>query len=193
MPSHRVQTKELSLVIGDNAANGNHKAGYNGIWDLRSVHDEEPFFVPPYCGMNFEFIAPKAIEDPTEPKDHPTQLSIEGAEVVLHQGPTPTHAVEGRTWGWRERACPFTDEERYEDVIRDRGLERVATIGRSRVTLFKLQDCFDVLAEIFDAGKDGFPPCSGCTIRPRQMDRTVASDWDHANSCLAAESPAQHY
>ena len=101
--------------------------------------------------------------------------------------------VEGRTWGWRERACPFTDEERYEDVIRDRGLERVATIGRSRVTLFKLQDCFDVLAEIFDAGKDGFPPCSGCTIRPRQVDRTVASDWDHANSCLAAESPAQHY
>ena len=94
MPSHRVQTKELSLVIGDNAANGNHKAGYNGIWDLRSVHDEEPFFVPPYCGMNFEFIAPKAIEDPTEPKDHPTQLSVEGAEVVLHQGPTPTHAVE---------------------------------------------------------------------------------------------------
>jgi len=94
LPSHRVQTEELSLVIGDNAADGDHQAGYNGIWDLRSVHDEAPFFVPPYCGMNFEFIAPKAREDPTEPKDHPTQLSIEGDEVVLHQGSTPTHAVE---------------------------------------------------------------------------------------------------
>lgn len=56
---HRLQTEELSLVVGDNTAHQDHQAGYNGIWDIRSVHDKTPFFVPNYCGMNFEFIAPK--------------------------------------------------------------------------------------------------------------------------------------
>jgi hypothetical protein len=116
-------------------------------------------------------------------------VRTEAYPVRLPDGRT----VEGRTWGWRERACPFTDEERNEDVIRARGLERVEMIGQSRVTLFKLQDCFDILAEIFDAGKDGFPPCSSCAIRPRQVERTVASDWDAASQCLKADSPAHHY
>ena len=116
-------------------------------------------------------------------------VRTEAYPVRLPDGRT----VEGRTWGWRERACPFTDKERYEDVIRARGLERVEMIGQSRVTLFKLQDCFDILAEIFDAGKDGFPPCSSCAIRPRQVERTVASDWDAARHRLTADSPAHDY
>ena len=89
-----LQTDELSLVIGDNTAYREHQPGYNGIWDLRSIHDSTPFFVPGYCGMNFEFIAPKSALDPLEPKDHSTQLRVEGEDLVLHQTPTPTHRVE---------------------------------------------------------------------------------------------------
>ena len=91
-----MQTAELSLIIGDNSAHQNHEAGYNGIWDITSIHDDQPLFVPQYCGMNFEFIAPKSAHDPLEPKDHPTQLLIDDAQhqVTLHQTPTPTHQVE---------------------------------------------------------------------------------------------------
>ena len=42
---HRLQTEELTVVIGDNVEHEEHKAGYNGIWELSSVHDEQPFYV----------------------------------------------------------------------------------------------------------------------------------------------------
>lgn len=101
--------------------------------------------------------------------------------------------VEGRTWAWRNGRCPFTDEARYHDVIEARGLQREVMIGRSRVILFRLRDCFTVIAEILREGKDGLPPCSGCAIRPRQISRTVASDWDPEHQCLVADSAARHY
>ena len=94
--SHRITTEELTVVIGDNSEEEEHMAGYNGLWHLSSIHDEDPLFPPRYCGMNFEFIAPKSIEDDIEPKDHPTEVEVDepGAQVTLHQSPTPTHKVE---------------------------------------------------------------------------------------------------
>lgn len=50
--------------------------------------------------------------------------------------------VAGRTWGWRTAGCPINDTGRYGEQMRARGLERVATIGSCRATLFRLQDCF---------------------------------------------------
>ena len=93
---HQLQTEELSLIVGDNSAHEHHLSGYNGIWQITSIHDRDPLFVPPYCGMNFEFIAPMSPTDPTEPKNHATDLRVEeaGREVTLHQPPTPTHHVE---------------------------------------------------------------------------------------------------
>ena len=83
-------------MVGDNSEHDGHQSGYNGLWHLSSVHDPSPFFLPRYCGMNFEFIAPKSQDDPVEPKDHPTELVVDApeTEVTLHQSPTPTHQVE---------------------------------------------------------------------------------------------------
>lgn len=101
--------------------------------------------------------------------------------------------VEGRTWGWRERFCPFTDEGRYYEEMPKLGLQREAWVGSSRFILFRLRDCFDVVAEILRNGKDGFPPCSRCPIRPRQVAAVVPSDWDAHRQCVEPGSAAWHY
>ena len=117
-----------------------------------------------------------------------------GVRTEAYPVRTPEGAmVEGRTWAWREKNCPFTDQGRYHEVIQARGLQQEVLIGQSRVLLFRLRDCFAVLAEILREGKDGFPPCSGCAIRPRQVARTVPSDWDQARQCLVADSAARNY
>jgi aminoglycoside 3-N-acetyltransferase len=86
--------------------------------------------------------------------------------------------VPGRTWGWRNAACPFTDNNRYGRLMRERGLDHVKKIGACVATCFRLRDCFEVIAEVLRAGMDGYPPCSGCAIRPRVVAATVESDWD---------------
>ena len=101
--------------------------------------------------------------------------------------------VESRTWGWREKSCPFTDEGRYHEVLQARGLQQEVLIGQSRVILFRLRDCFEVIAEILRQGKDGFPPCTGCAIRPRQVAQTVPSDWDAEGQYLLPDAAAQDY
>ena len=122
MHHHALQTDELWLVIGDNTAYAHHTAGYNGIWQITSTHDRDPLFVPRYCGMNFEFIAPMAQGNPTEPKGHPTQLIVDedAAQVTLHQTPTPTHHVE--SWMTYRTAGPahvdWTFRYQLHDVAR---------------------------------------------------------------------------
>ena len=46
------QAGDLTAVIGDNAAAGAHRAGYNGVWSL--THRTEPtnLFVPAVAGLN---------------------------------------------------------------------------------------------------------------------------------------------
>jgi aminoglycoside 3-N-acetyltransferase len=99
--------------------------------------------------------------------------------------------VLGRTWGWRERSCPFTDGDRYAD--RMAASQKTVTIGNALCTLYRLHDCFEVVSEILDQGRDGFPPCARCPIRPRQVRQTVASDWDSARKCLLSGSVALTY
>jgi hypothetical protein len=77
--------------------------------------------------------------------------------------------------------------------MRARGLERQSMIGNCQATLFSLQDCFGVVAEMLRHGKDGFPPCSGCRIRPRVGAQTVPSDWDDARQTLLPDSVAWTY
>ena len=116
--------------------------------------------------------------------------------------------VLGRTWGWRNGACPFTDQNRYGAIMAERGLLRQMVIGAHSdpdaqsvriadtgctATLFKLQDCFEVVAELLRDGGWSFPPCSGCPIRPRVNTRTVESDWDEVTQTLKPESVAWGY
>ncbi len=101
--------------------------------------------------------------------------------------------VEGRTWSWRNKACPITDEGRYHRFMFERSLHRQVKIGNATVTLFKLQDCYDVIAPLLEHGCEGFPPCSQCPIRHLVSEHTVESDWDMARSCLKSDSPALRY
>ena len=98
--------------------------------------------------------------------------------------------VKVRAWGWRRQPCPITDQSRYVPEMAARGLERVGIIGRSRVTLFKLQDCVNLVTELLGSGMDGFPPCRQCPNRPADNPRYVSSDWDNESGCLLPDSEA---
>jgi aminoglycoside 3-N-acetyltransferase len=113
----------------------------------------------------------------------------EAYDVVLPDG----RRVSGRTWGWRAQTCPLDDESRYRDEMENRGLQRVSQIGACQATLFRLSDCYAVVAEMLEQGKDGFPPCSACAIRPRQVAQTVPADWDSQNQRPLDGSTAWEY
>jgi aminoglycoside N3'-acetyltransferase len=111
----------------------------------------------------------------------------EAYPIVLPDG----RRVMGWTWGWREQSCPFTDRNRYADEMAP--LQRSTKIGDSQIIFYRLQDCYRVVANILAHGKDGFPPCQGCPIRPRQVSQTVPSDWDVLRGTLHPDSEALTY
>jgi aminoglycoside 3-N-acetyltransferase len=111
----------------------------------------------------------------------------EAYPVMLPDG----RRVTGRTWGWREHSCPFTDSNRYADEMS--AFQRSTQIGGSQATFYHLQDCYNVVAHILSHGKSGFPPCSGCPIRPRRVAQTVPSDWDADLGILHPESQSLTY
>jgi aminoglycoside 3-N-acetyltransferase len=113
----------------------------------------------------------------------------EAYHVMLPDGRT----VLGRTWGWRERSCLLTDHTAYAAEMAARGLHREVQIGESQVRLFRLRDCFDVIAALLRQGNGDAPPCSRCPIRPRRVPQTVASDWDASRQCLLPDSVAWEY
>ena len=53
---------DLTAVIGDNAADGNHRAGYNGLWSLTHTAEPTSLFVPIVAGLNpawdFQYLIP---------------------------------------------------------------------------------------------------------------------------------------
>lgn len=96
---------DLTAVIGDNAAAGEHRAGYNGVWSL--THRAEPtnVFVPGVAGLNFEHIFDGDRFDMDnsrriffEPRNAPmTFRKLSDTEAELHQPPTPTFHLESWT------------------------------------------------------------------------------------------------
>jgi aminoglycoside N3'-acetyltransferase len=116
-------------------------------------------------------------------------LRTEAYPVVLQDG----RKVIGRTWGWREAACPLTDHTVYQEEMEASGLHREVAIGNCRAILFRLQDCFQVIAKLLQRGKNGFPPCQRCPIRPRLVPQTVPSDWDAQKKSLLPDSTAWSY
>ncbi len=118
---------------------------------------------------------------------HCLGLRTEAYPVVIADG----RRVMGRTWGWRAGICPLTDEVAYAEEMRP--LQRQIQIGNSRITLFRLQDCFGVIAKILREGKDGHPPCTRCPIQTRVHPNTVESDWDAQKDCVEDNSEAWAY
>ncbi len=104
MADHLAELKagELALTVGDNAARGKHRSGYNGAWALTSAYRDRSPFVPFYAGLNLEHIMDgrdlQSAGRVFEPRAAPMQLrdvSETGAE--LYQPPTPDTKVESWT------------------------------------------------------------------------------------------------
>src|SRR5262245_26038675 len=96
---------DLTAIIGDNSAHGDHRAGYNGVWSLTHRAESDNLFVPTVAGVNFEHIFDGDKRDADgsrkvffEPRHAPVtfnKLSDRKAELV--QPPTPTFHLQSRT------------------------------------------------------------------------------------------------
>ena len=102
-PNHAtLKAGDLTAVIGDNSAEGAHRAGYNGVWSLRHSAAQRSVFVPAVAGLNLEHIVTgEKLEDGDiffEPRRAPMRCRQLGeSEAELHQPPTPTFQVESWT------------------------------------------------------------------------------------------------
>ena len=96
---------DLTAIIGDNAAAGDHRAGYNGLWSLKHRTEPTNLFVPGVAGLNLEHIfdGDKHDSDDSskiffEPRYAPmTFRKLSDVEAELHQPPTPTFHLESWT------------------------------------------------------------------------------------------------
>jgi hypothetical protein len=96
---------DLTAIIGDNTAAGEHRAGYNGVWSLTHRTEPSNVFVPSVAGLNFEHIFDGDHVDRDgssriffEPRTAPmTFRKISAVEAELHQPPTPTFHLESWT------------------------------------------------------------------------------------------------
>jgi len=96
---------DLTAIIGDNAASGMHRAGYNGLWSLTHRTEAVNLFVPTVAGLNFEHIfdGDRIDKDKSnrvffEPRHAPMRFRrISETEAELHQPPTPTFHLESWT------------------------------------------------------------------------------------------------
>jgi hypothetical protein len=97
---------DLTAIVGDNAAHGEHRAGYNGLWSL--MHTKEPtnLFVPTVAGFNLEHIfdgetldgMPNQSDIFFEPRRAKmTFRKLSATSCELHQPETPTFHLESRT------------------------------------------------------------------------------------------------
>jgi hypothetical protein len=92
-----ISAGDLTVTFADNSAFGDHhRAGYNGIAELRHKEQPENVFVPLYAGFNLEHIfGGDRLEQLFEPRNHPMTLKqVSDWTVVLHQSPTPLSSVE---------------------------------------------------------------------------------------------------
>ncbi len=94
----------LKIVVADNRAYGDtHRAGYNGVSELRHRDRDANMYVSKYAGLNLEHIhdGSSRMKDRKvffEPRNRPMQLRrINTHTVELHQPPTPTWKVESCT------------------------------------------------------------------------------------------------
>lgn len=96
---------DLTAIIGDNSAAGEHRAGYNGVWSLIHRTEAANLFVPAVAGLNLEHIFDGDKDDADggrkiffEPRNSPmTFKKLSDTEAELYQPPTPTFHLESWT------------------------------------------------------------------------------------------------
>ncbi len=98
-----IEASRIVCIIGDNGELGEHRPGYNGLFDLRIPDDTQSAFVPAYAGLNLEHyfdIKPRPSEGAVffEPRRAPMEFQrISATTAELHQPPTPVYGVESWT------------------------------------------------------------------------------------------------
>ncbi|HEX3152675.1 MAG TPA: hypothetical protein VHR66_31675 [Gemmataceae bacterium] len=105
MASDTFSAGDLTAIIGDNARDGQHRAGYNGVWSLTHKAEKTNLFVPTVAGLNFEHIFDgETLDQPEqskiffEPRNAPMEFKKKSdTEAELHQPPTPTFFLESWT------------------------------------------------------------------------------------------------
>ena len=107
MPHLILKTSQLNAVVGGNeagdAAHPQHRAGYNGLWSLTSVHAPQNCFVPAVAGLNLEHFMDEMFMteeggDIFEPRHLPMTLErVSDREARLVHGPSPLTGVSSQT------------------------------------------------------------------------------------------------
>ena len=105
MASDTFTVGDLTAVVGDNAAAGDHRAGYNGLWSLTHRTEKTSVFVPGVAGFNLEHIFDGETIDAGDARDiffeprraEMTFRKLSATEAELHQPPTPTFHLESWT------------------------------------------------------------------------------------------------
>lgn len=122
---------DLTAIIGDNSAAGEHRAGYNGLWSLSHRTEPANLFVPIVAGLNLEHIFDGDKRDTDnsrkiffEPRNAPMDFKkLSDSAAELYQPPTPTFHLE--SWTRFELVAPH-----YVDMsFRCRPTQHVFTHG----------------------------------------------------------------
>ena len=124
-PSHAtLRAGDLTAVVGDNSAEGEHCAGYNGVWSLHHAAGTRSVFVPALAGLNLEHIVTGEHLDGDsklffEPRNAPMSFKqLSESEVELCQPPTPTFHIE--SWTRFRLAAPHYLDMSFRCVAHER-------------------------------------------------------------------------
>jgi len=98
-----LRCQELVCTVGNNVGRGTHRAGYNGVFELTSIHQPENLFVPQFAGLNLEHVfdaSPRGNDRDVffEPRVAPMKFEqIDSTRAILHQSTLPHWKVESTT------------------------------------------------------------------------------------------------
>jgi hypothetical protein len=109
---------DIQAVFIDNYAfDPNHRAGYNGLAELRHRAQDSTLFVPSYAGFNLEHIfSSDSLQQLFEPRRNPLSLKkISDSEVLLHQPATPLSHIE--SWTLFQLTPPYYIDVSFRCVI----------------------------------------------------------------------------
>ena len=99
----KLSVSRLQCVIGNNAALGEHRAWYNGLFSARASDADASPFVPQYAGLNLEHFfdtrpRPEQSEVFFEPRAAAMAFKrINDTTAELYQAATPVYGVESWT------------------------------------------------------------------------------------------------
>ncbi len=121
------QVSQLQCVIGNNAADGVHREGYNGVFRITSPNESISPYVPFYAGLNLEHYFDARPRNPDasiffEPRHAPMEFrKIDDTTAELHQPATAYFGVE--SWTTFQLNDPYYIDLAYRCIPRKDAFE----------------------------------------------------------------------